>query len=105
MTANSASLSRTLFLEDAVFVISGLDSGSIDLPATDLPFGKGERIRGNHQGLGVTVEYEDVWRRGATWRAQARGGMDAERHEKEPRGSTQEAMMTDCRSFTAAIGL
>lgn len=100
MTANSAALPRTLFLADAVFVIRGLDSEGIDLPATDLPFCKGERIRGNHQGLGVTVEYKDVWRRGGRWR----GGMDAERHEKEPRGSTPEAMTTGSHSETAAIG-
>lgn len=71
MTANSAALSRTLFLEDAVFVISGLDSGSIDLPATDLPFGKGERIRGNLQGWGHR-RVQGIWRLGATWRALAR---------------------------------
>ena len=104
MTANSADLPRTLFLEDAVFVISGLDSGSIDLPAVDLRSARASAFEGTTKA-GVTVEYKDVWRRGATWGALARGGMDAERYEKEPRGSTQEAMMTDCRSFTAAIGL
>ena len=38
MATNSASLNRTLFLEDNLLVLRGLDSDSIDLIATDPPF-------------------------------------------------------------------
>ena len=41
MTTNSISHNRTLFLEDNLPVLRGLDSDSIDLIATDPPFNKG----------------------------------------------------------------
>lgn len=48
VTVNSAQLSpRTLLPEGAFPVIRGLDSESIDPIATDSPFDKGERTRGN----------------------------------------------------------
>ena len=86
VTVNSAQLSpRILFPEDAFPVICGLDSESIDPIATDSPFDKGERTRGNQLRLGFNAGYEDVWRHGARFR----GDIDAERPEKEGRGSTR----------------
>lgn len=86
VTVNSAQLSpRILFPEDAFPVICGLDSESIDPIATDSPFDKGERTRGNQLRLGFNAGYEDVWRHGA----RLRGDIDAERPEKEGRGSTR----------------
>ena len=43
MTKNSMAWNRTLFLEDNLPVLRGLDSQSIDLIATDPPFNKGAR--------------------------------------------------------------
>ena len=54
VTVNSAQLSpRILFPEDAFPVICGLDSESIDPIATDSPFDKGERTRGNQLRAGL----------------------------------------------------
>lgn len=100
MTVNRAALPRTLFLEDTFPVIRGLDSESIDLIATGPPFDKGERIRGNHLKAGVNAGCKDVWRYGARWR----GGIDAERHEKEGAWKYPEAITTDGHSETVAIG-
>ena len=38
---NTDSLNRTLFIGDNLPVLRGIDSGSIDLIATDPPFNKG----------------------------------------------------------------
>ena len=61
MTKNSIALNRTLFLEDNLPVLRGLDSESIDLIATDPPFNKGVRAFEGTTKAGVDVEYKDVW--------------------------------------------
>ena len=63
MTKNSASFNRTLFLEDNLPVLRGLDSDSIDLIATDPPFNKGVGAFEGTTKAGVNVEFKDVW----TW--------------------------------------
>ena len=63
MTKNSIALNRTLFLEDNLPVLRGLDSDSIDLIATDPPFNKGVGAFEGTTKAGVNVEFKDVW----TW--------------------------------------
>ena len=63
MTTNSISYNRTLFLEDNLPVLRGLDSDSIDLIATDPPFNKGVGAFEGTTKAGVDVEFSDVW----TW--------------------------------------
>ena len=61
MTTNTASLNRTLFLEDNLPVLRGLDSKSVDLIATDPPFNKGMPAFEGTTKAGVNVEFKDVW--------------------------------------------
>ena len=61
MTKNSATLNRTLFLEDNLPVLRGLDSDSIDLIATDPPFNKGVGAFRGTTKAGQNVEFKDVW--------------------------------------------
>ena len=58
---NTASLNRTLFLEDNLPVLRGLDSQSVDLIATDPPFNKGVSAFEGTTKAGVNVEFKDVW--------------------------------------------
>ena len=58
---NTASLNRTLFLEDNLPVLRGLDSKSVDLIATDPPFNKGVPAFEGTTKAGVDVEFKDVW--------------------------------------------
>ncbi len=58
---NTASLNRTLFLEDNLPVLRGLDSKSVDLIATDPPFNKGVPAFEGTTKAGVNVEFKDVW--------------------------------------------
>ena len=52
---------RTLFLEDNLPVLRGLDSDSIDLIATDPPFNKGVGAFRGTTKAGQNVEFSDVW--------------------------------------------
>ena len=61
MTTNSISYNRTLFLEDNLPVLRGLDSDSIDLIATDPPFNKGVPAFTGTTKAGQNVEFKDVW--------------------------------------------
>ena len=61
MTKNSIALNRTLFLEDNLPVLRGLDSESIDLIATDPPFNKGVPAFTGTTKAGQNVEFKDVW--------------------------------------------
>ena len=61
MTKNSLSYNRTLFLEDNLPVLRGLDSESIDLIATDPPFNKGVSAFEGTTKAGENVEFKDVW--------------------------------------------
>ncbi len=61
MTTNSIAYNRTLFLEDNLPVLRGLDSKSIDLIATDPPFNKGVKDFSGKTKAGVKVSYKDVW--------------------------------------------
>ena len=61
MTTNSISYNRTLFLEDNLPVLWGLDSDSIDLIATDPPFNKGVPAFTGTTKAGQGVEFKDVW--------------------------------------------
>lgn len=62
MTKNSIALNRTLFLEDSLPVLRGLDSESIDLSiATDPPFNKGVRAFEGATKASVDIEYKGVW--------------------------------------------
>ena len=61
MTTNSISYNRTLFLEDNLPVLRGLDSQSVDLIATDPPFNKGVPAFKGTTKAGVNVEFKDVW--------------------------------------------
>jgi len=61
MTMNSISHNRTLFLEDNLPVLRGLDSDSIDLIATDPPFNKGVPAFKGTTRAGKGVEFKDVW--------------------------------------------
>ena len=58
---NRASLNRTLFLEDNLPVLRGLNSDSIDLIATDPPFNKGVPAFTGTTKAGQNVEFKDVW--------------------------------------------
>ena len=58
---NSTALNRTLFLEDNLPVMRGLDSESVDLIATDPPFNKGVGAFEGTTKAGVDVEFKDVW--------------------------------------------
>ena len=60
-TKNSAALNRTLFLEDNLPVLWGLDSDSIDLIATDPPFNKGVPAFKGTTKAGQNVKFKDVW--------------------------------------------
>ena len=60
-TKNSAALNRTLFLEDNLPVLRGLDSDSIDLIATDPPFNKGVPAFKGTTKAGQNVKFKDVW--------------------------------------------
>ena len=61
LTKNSLSYNRTLFLEDNLPVLRGLDSESIDLIATDPPFNKGVSAFEGTTKAGENVEFKDVW--------------------------------------------
>ena len=61
MTKNSTALNRTLFLEDNLPILRGLDSNSIDLIATDPPFNKGVKDFSGKTKAGRKVSYKDVW--------------------------------------------
>ena len=61
MTTNSIAYNRTLFLEDNLPVLRGLDSDSIDLIATDPPFNKGVPAFKGTTKAGQNVEFKDVW--------------------------------------------
>ena len=61
MTKNSMALNRTLFLEDNLPVLRGLDTDSIDLIATDPPFNKGVPAFTGTTKAGQNVEFKDVW--------------------------------------------
>ena len=61
MTTNSISYNRTLFLEDNLPVLRGLDSDSVDLIATDPPFNKGVPAFKGKTKAGRGVEFKDVW--------------------------------------------
>ena len=61
MTVNSIALNRTLFIEDNLPVLRGLDSDSIDLIATDPPFNKGVGAFTGTTKAGQDVEFKDVW--------------------------------------------
>ena len=61
MTKNSMALNRTLFLEDNLPVLRGLDSDSIDLIATDPPFNKGVPAFEGKTKAGQNVEFKDIW--------------------------------------------
>ena len=61
MTTNSTSYNRTLFLEDNLPVLRGLDSDSIDLIATDPPFNKGLSAFKGKTKAGQNVQFSDVW--------------------------------------------
>ena len=61
LTKNSITLNRTLFLEDNLPVLRGLDSDSIDLIATDPPFNKGVHAFTGTTKAGENVEFNDVW--------------------------------------------
>ena len=61
MTTNSISYNRTLFLEDNLPVLRGLDSDSVDLIATDPPFNKGVPAFKGTTKAGKSVEFKDVW--------------------------------------------
>ena len=60
-TKNTAALNRTLFLEDNLPVLRGLDSDSIDLIATDPPFNKGVPAFKGTTKAGQNVKFKDVW--------------------------------------------
>ena len=61
MTTNSIAYNRTLFLEDNLPILRGLDSDSVDLIATDPPFNKGVPAFEGTTKAGVDVEFKDVW--------------------------------------------
>ena len=61
MTKNSIALNRTLFIEDNLPVLRGIDSKSIDLIATDPPFNKGVGAFTGTTKAGQDVEFKDVW--------------------------------------------
>ena len=61
MTTNSISYNRTLFLEDNLPVLRGLDTDSIDLIATDPPFNKGVPVFKGKTKAGQNVQFSDVW--------------------------------------------
>ena len=61
MTKNSIALNRTLFLEDNLPVLRGLDSDSINLIATDPPFNKGVPAFKGKTNTGQNVEFKDAW--------------------------------------------
>ena len=61
MTTNSTSYNRTLFLEDNLPVLRGLDTDSIDLIATDPPFNKGVSAFKGKTKDGQNVQFSDVW--------------------------------------------
>ena len=61
MAKNSTALNRTLFLEDNLPILRGLDSDSIDLIATDPPFNKGVKDFSGKTKAGRKVSYKDVW--------------------------------------------
>ena len=61
MTMNSIAYNRTLFLEDNLPVLRGLDSDSIDLITTDPPFNKGVPAFTGTTKAGQDVEFKDVW--------------------------------------------
>ena len=61
MTTNSMAYNRTLFLEDNLPVLRGLDSDSIDLIATDPPFNKGVGAFRGTTKAGQNVEFKDEW--------------------------------------------
>jgi len=61
LTKNSIAYNRTLFLEDNLPVLRGLDSDSIDLIATDPPFNKGVPAFTGTTKAGQNVEFKDVW--------------------------------------------
>ena len=61
MTKNSIAYNRTLFLEDNLPVLRGLDSDSIDLIATDPPFNKGVPAFTGTTKAGENVEFKDIW--------------------------------------------
>jgi len=62
MTMNSISYNRTLFLEDNLPVLRGLDSDSIDLIATDPPFNKGVPAFTGTTKAGQNVEFKVLLR-------------------------------------------
>ena len=61
MTTNSISYNRTLFLEDNLPVLRGLDTDSVDLIATDPPFNKGVPAFKGKTKAGRGVEFKDIW--------------------------------------------
>ena len=61
MTTNLDSINRTLFLEDNLSILRGIDSKSVDLIATDPPFNKGKRAWEGRTTTGDDLKFKDVW--------------------------------------------
>ncbi len=81
MTTNSMAYNRTLFLEDNLPVLRGLDSESVDLIATDPPFNKGVPAFEGTTKAGVNVEFKDVW----NWDDDVQGDWIEQIRKKQPK--------------------
>ena len=81
MTTNSISYNRTLFLEDNLPVLRGLDSQSVDLIATDPPFNKGVPAFKGTTKAGKNVKFKDVW----SWDDKFQGDWIEQIRKKHPK--------------------
>ncbi len=81
MTKNSIAYNRTLFLEDNLPVLRGLDSQSVDLIATDPPFNKGVPAFKGTTKAGKNVEFKDVW----NWDDDVQGDWIEQIRKKQPK--------------------
>ncbi len=81
MTKNSIAYNRTLFLEDNLPVLRGLDSQSVDLIATDPPFNKGVPAFKGTTKAGKNVKFKDVW----NWDDDVQGEWIEQIRKKQPK--------------------
>ena len=70
--ANLNVLNRTLFHQDNLPVLQGINSNSIDLVATDPPFQKGRTFHADIDSLSAGATFQDRWQ----WTAEHQGWSD-----------------------------
>ena len=96
---------RTLFIEDNLDVLRGINSKSVDLIATDPPFNKGVKafegiVKAGADAEGKPVSYKDVW----TWGKKPDGTEDVRTEWLEKIRDDHENLWAVIQAANAAAG-